>query len=633
MKRILKNNIINILCLLYYESLFGIMVFDIYNRNTMISVLIYIIFSSFVITVLTSCFSQKVNKIINYIIYFILSFYFSLHYVFKNSMQTFFSLSALKLTDQALGFAKEFFAIIFKNLYAIILFFIPFIIFIVFRKKLDYKIKGSKKYLFSYIVLIPLFFFGYRVFLTTTKDESLGLYNLYYNIDNPPLAVGKLGILSSTGVDIYRTIFGFESKVIITNYEKPAEEEDKPIVYDKNILDIELDENIDSNIKAYIENNIGTYKNEYTSMFEGKNLVFVVAESYSEIAISQELTPTLYKLTHNGFVFNNFYVPYYLSTIGGEFQAVTGLYPDMSILSNWKSGNNTFTYGLANVFRNKGYNTFAYHDHSGYFQDRYKYIKSLGFDNFKACYMGLDIYCDSWPESDIEMIDKTYTDYIDSDKPFLAYYMTVSGHFEYNYYDNAMSLKNKDLVYNLPHSDSANAYLATQIELDRALESLINKLDEKGKLDDTVIVMLADHYPYGLDFDQINELSSYYRDSLFEVNHNSLILWNNKMETVNIDKYGMPIDVIPTVYNLFGIDYDSRLFAGNDLLSNSDGLVMLNNRSWITDKGKYNTTDNTFSGEYDEEYINNINNIIQNRISFSKNMIMYDGYSYIHEKQ
>ena len=42
--------------------------------------------------------------------------------------------------------------------------------------------------------------------------------------------------------------------------------------------------------------------------------------------------------------------------------------------------------------------------------------------------MGLNINCKSWPQSDIEMIDKTYSDYMASDEPFLAYYMTVSGH-------------------------------------------------------------------------------------------------------------------------------------------------------------------------------------------------------------
>ena len=76
------------------------------------------------------------------------------------------------------------------------------------------------------------------------------------------------------------------------------------------------------------------------------------------------------------------------------------------------------------------------------------------------------------------------------------------------------------------------------------MESLIKKLDDKGILKDTVIVMLADHYPYGLDLDEINELSSYKRDELFEINHNSLVIYNSAMKNVNISKTGMPIDVL-----------------------------------------------------------------------------------------
>lgn len=160
------------------------------------------------------------------------------------------------------------------------------------------------------------------------------------------------------------------------------------------------------------------------------------------------------------------------------------------------------------------------------------------------------------------MIEKTYTDYIDSDKPFMAYYMTVSGHMEYNFFGNYIASKNKSLVDNLNLSTSASAYLATQIELDRALELLINRLEEANKLDDTVIILTADHYPYALSLEEMNELSTFKRDNLFEINHNSLIIWNNKLNRVEIDKVGMSIDVLPTVYNLFGIEYDSRLFAG-----------------------------------------------------------------------
>lgn len=631
MKKIIKINLINLCFLLYLELIFSLLLFDIYSRDTIISVIIYTLFASFVITSLTIIFNNKVNKIINYIIYFVICLWFSFQFVFKSSMQTFFSLSLFKLTDQAAGFAGETFKIIFDNLYGIIIFFLPFILLIIFRKKIDYDINKDRIYLLAYIILIPLMFCSYRLYLSSKKEDNLSIYDLYYNIDNISLSVQKLGVLSSASTDFYRTLFGFKDKIVNVSYE----EDDSAYlsIYEKNTLDLDLsDENLESSIREYIENNPGTSKNEYTGIFTGKNLIFIVAESYSEIAVSEELTPTLFKLTNSGFVFNNFYVPYYLSTIGGEFQAVTGLYPNSLTLSTWRSGNNSFPYGIANAFEKYGYNTFAYHPHSGYFQDRYKYLKSLGFDNFKACNMGLDINCDMWPESDIQMIEKSYSDYINSDKPFMTYYMTVSGHMDYNFTDNSIAFKNKDLVKNLSYSDDVLAYLATQIELDRALELLISKLEENNKLDDTIIVMVADHYPYALSLNQINELSDYERDDLFEINHNSLIIWNNKLDKVVVDKVGMSNDIVPTIYNLFGIPYDSRLFVGSDLFSNSDGLVILGNRSWITDLGKYNSITSFFSGEKDGSYVDNINNIVQNKMTFSKNMLVYDGYKYIKEK-
>lgn len=553
--------------------------------------------------------------------------------IFKSFLQTFFSLDCFKLSDQAMGFAGETIKVIVGNiqLFNTILFTI-YITYNIYKKN-SLNIKENKKYLYSYIILIPLSFLSYRLYINSTKDnKDISLYDLYYNTNNIPLSIQKMGVLSSTGLDIYRNIFGFDDKVIEVNYEEENNDEDL-FVYEKNNLDLDLSSNkLNKDIKEYIDNNPGTSKNKYTGMFENKNLIFVVAESFSEIGIDKDRTPTLYKLTNNGFIFDNFYVPYYLSTIGGEFQSLTGLYPNYSTLTKWKSGENSFPYGLATVFKEKGYNTYAYHAHDGYFQNRYKYLKALGFDNFKACNMGLNINCNMWPESDIEMIKATTNDYINSDKPFMTYYMTVSGHLDYTKEGNSIVSKNWDLVKNLDYSDKAKSYLATQIELDRAMESLLKELENKGILEDTVIVLLADHYPYGLSLEEINELSSYKRDELFEINHNALIIYNSSMKNISITKVGMPIDVLPTIYNLFDIKYDSRLFAGSDLLSNNEGMVILDNLSWITDKGKYNSLNGKYSGDIDSDYINNINNIIQNKIIFSRNMITYDGYRYIKEK-
>lgn len=633
MKKILKINGMNYLVLIFFEMVFALISFDIYSKGEVLSILIYSLFVSFIMTILMTIWSEKTNKIFSYIIYFVLCFWFALEAIFKSFLQTFFSLDCFKLSDQAMGFAGETIKVIVGNIHYLILFFLPFILLIIFRKKIDLNIKENKKYLYSYIILIPLSFLSYRLYINSTKDnKDISLYDLYYNTNNIPLSIQKMGVLSSTGLDIYRNIFGFDDKVIEVNYEEENNDEDL-FVYEKNNLDLDLSSNkLNKDIKEYIDNNPGTSKNKYTGMFENKNLIFVVAESFSEIGIDKDRTPTLYKLTNNGFIFDNFYVPYYLSTIGGEFQSLTGLYPNYSTLTKWKSGENSFPYGLATVFKEKGYNTYAYHAHDGYFQNRYKYLKALGFDNFKACNMGLNINCNMWPESDIEMIKATTNDYINSDKPFMTYYMTVSGHLDYTKEGNSIVSKNWDLVKNLDYSDKAKSYLATQIELDRAMESLLKELENKGILEDTVIVLLADHYPYGLSLEEINELSSYKRDELFEINHNALIIYNSSMKNISITKVGMPIDVLPTIYNLFDIKYDSRLFAGSDLLSNNEGMVILDNLSWITDKGKYNSLNGKYSGDIDSDYINNINNIIQNKIIFSRNMITYDGYRYIKEK-
>lgn len=633
MKKIIKINLLNYIVLIFFEAMFALISFDIYSKSEVLSILIYSLFSSFIMTILMTVGSEKTNKIFSYIIYFVLCFWFALEAIFKSFLQTFFSLDCFKLSDQAMGFAGETIKVIVGNIHYLILFFLPFILLIIFRKKIDLNIKENKKYLYSYIILIPLSFLSYRLYINSTKDnKDISLYDLYYNTNNIPLSIQKMGVLSSTGLDIYRNIFGFDDKVIEVNYEEENNDEDL-FVYEKNNLDLDLSSNkLNKDIKEYIDNNPGTSKNKYTGMFENKNLIFVVAESFSEIGIDKDRTPTLYKLTNNGFIFDNFYVPYYLSTIGGEFQSLTGLYPNYSTLTKWKSGKNSFPYGLATTFKEKGYNTYAYHAHDGYFQNRYKYLKALGFDNFKACNMGLNINCNMWPESDIEMIKATTNDYINSDKPFMTYYMTVSGHLDYTKEGNSIVSKNWDLVKNLDYSDKAKSYLATQIELDRAMESLLKELENKGILEDTVIVLLADHYPYGLSLEEINELSSYKRDELFEINHNALIIYNSSMKNISITKVGMPIDVLPTIYNLFDIKYDSRLFAGSDLLSNNEGMVILDNLSWITDKGKYNSLNGKYSGDIDSDYINNINNIIQNKIIFSRNMITYDGYRYIKEK-
>ncbi len=645
-KNIIKNMSLWTISILYFEILFKIAMGLDFSIDSIINIVLFTFIASGVLSLLLNNLSSKINNFFRSLFLFLLAVLYCIQLVFHRILTTYFSFTNLLIADQATDFAGKAFKGIFANIIFILLFMLPFIIYLIIKKKLNIKRHHILDYLI-YIVIIAVFIGGFLLKVNISKKGHNSTYHVYYEVNSMELSIDKLGVLNSYRLDLQRLIFGFEQEIVEEKKEEevveplPIEEEEIEIVYNPNALDINFDKpttNGDiARINEYLKNDTPTLQNEYTGMFKDYNLVYITAESFYDIAIDENITPTLYKLTHSGFTFSNFYAPYVLSTIGGELQSMTGLFPDNSILSTWRTGNNYFPYGLGKVFRESGYNTYAYHNNNYAFQDRHKYIVSQGFDNYLACNNGLEkrINCRIWPQSDDEMIEKTLTDYIDSDKPFLAYYMTVSGHFEYNFNgDNTMSSRNKAKAMELQRGTTqAKAYVATQIELDKALDRLIKALEERGKLDKTVFVMLADHYPYDLTMDSINSLSTYTRDDTVEVNHNALILWNSQMETVQVDKACMSIDVLPTVLNLFGINYDSRLLTGNDILSTKEGIAIMKNHSWVTNKGTYFAASGRFEpkegAEIPEGYVDNMNNIVTNRLNVSRMIIANNYYNYL----
>ena len=162
------------------------------------------------------------------------------------------------------------------------------------------------------------------------------------------------------------------------------------------------------------------------------------------------------------------------------------------------------------------------------------------------------------------------------------------------------------------------------------MKQVIEKLDEAGKLEDTVIALVGDHYPYYLSLDEVNEIATYEKDSVVEINRSNFILWNSEMETVEVDKVGSQIDVLPTIYNLFGIEYDSRLIIGKDILSTEPGIAIFGNSSWVSDKGTYFASSGEFvssdGSAVDDDYIRYMNSIVSNKITMSKYIMQYDYY-------
>ncbi len=543
------------------------------------------------------------------------------------------------MDGQVAEFMDTIIDMIIRNWYGIVLFMIPLITLIVLNTK---KVMCYEKYNFKDVLKqLCIALTAHVIALICVNCINTGdIYsnkNLYYNIHVPKITANRMGILTTMRLDFQRFVFGFEENLTIETYNEQNKNiqsgENKEDIDFNDLIENEQDETI-KEIHEYFSTEEASEKNEYTGMFEGKNLIVIVAESFSQLAIREDLTPNLYKLYSEGFQFDNFYTPIFpVSTADGEYITDTSLIPKEGVWSFLEVNENYMPYSYANVFEKLGYTSNAYHNHTATYYHRDKYIATMGYDSYLAVGTGLEdrMNTSRWPNSDYEMVNVTANDYINNDK-FLAYYMTVSGHLNYTKMGNAMVYKNWDLVKDLPYSDKAKSYLSANIELDKAVGEILAKLEETGKLENTVIVISGDHFPYGLTLDEINELSTYTRDDTFEKYHMPLLIWSGSMkEPIKVEKIGSSLDIVPTVLNLFGVEYDSRLLIGKDILSNSNPLVIFSDRSFITDKGKYNAVTNEFIAndgvEIDENYISTINKKIYQKYKMSRLILEKDYYN------
>ena len=634
-----KRYLLNILYIFLIEIVFNIALF---NKITyyFFYILLFSILTGTIISLITGFLNESVNKISNIVINSVITLIFIAQLIHYRFYQSIFSIYSLINGAQVFGFMSAIGKIMLHNTEYIIFLLFPLFFFIVLGLNISFK-KYTKKELLILIGIIPISLLLSILVLNTDKDKNYNAKDLYYNTHAPTISTQKLGLLTTMRLDLKRAIFGFTDKIMLEDkeIEEVNKSENKK---EYNILNIDFDKLIEEedndkirSLHKYFKSVTPTEKNKYSGMFKDKNLIVITAEAFSPIAIDKELTPTLYKMYTEGFSFSNFYTPiFYVSTSDGEYVSLTSLLPKEGVWSFQESSKISLPFVYGNILKDYGYSANAYHN------GRYNYYKrnlshpNMGY-KYVGCGNGLEkkINCKIWPQSDLEMINATIDDYIENEK-FLAYYMSISGHLNYTYNGNMMATKNRDKVKNLKYSEAIQAYLATNIELDKALESLINSLKEKGKLDDTVIVISADHYPYGLTINEMKERATYINDEKFDIHKNNLIIWNSQIKTpIKIDKYASSLDILPTVLNLLGIEYDSRLLMGTDILSNSEGIVIFNDRSWITKYGKYDAIKGKFTEyinlEEKQKYIDEINEIVKNKFNASRLILETNYYKYI----
>ncbi len=607
----------------------------------------------------------------------VLAFYYGLEAILRNTYQVYMNLSSIfgELGNVTGNYGGDVASAITGALLLIILYFLPFILRFVFMKLYTPVPKARPRFsVASFCCCAVLWVLGT---LLAVNMPSVSLkYAAQYEFDG---AVRTFGITNATGLNFWYSLFGnpaAESFVLTTAEpaEEPEEEpdeeevvvgtideeetdvevldetvEEEEIDYGYNVMDIDFDELIvmtdDEAVKTiheYVNSLEPTTKNEYTGLFEGKNLITIAAESFAMQAINEDLTPTLYRLANNGIKFTNFYQPAWGgSTTTGEYSILLGLVPVDNTDSMLTTIGDNMYFTTGNQFQRLGYTSLAFHNGLYTYYDRDKTHTNLGYDDFIAFDHGLDDLVERWAE-DEPTFRTTMETYLLDNQPFNAYYMSYSGPCDYEagapkvseYYDELKA------YYGDTYKDTTLYYLCYQMELEHALTTMVDMLEEAGIADDTVIVLCPDHYPYGLaESSTFNNEEDYLLD-LYKVDSydgfvrdkTTLIIWSGCIEDMGleVDTPVYSLDILPTISNLFGLEYDSRLLVGRDVFSDAEPLCIWSDYSFLTEKGWYNADTGEFLPTTDEEvtdeYLDEIKTIVANKVAFSTAVPKYDYY-------
>ena len=669
--------------LAFFETLFHMLRMGDNGENLALK-LHFAIFYGVILGTIITIIPEKAARVTTVILTAVITVYYIAQLIYSGVFNTYLSISGtFHVATQALDFTDVIANELRREWWKLLIMLFPVVwLSVLGRKWLDF----SKKSLYHYMVFgaaaVVTFLSAYGI-MYKEKNEIYSAYNVYRHYSSVDMSTQKLGVVQTLVLDTVSGIkaaMGKEEEVSFVN-EQSAQEiaddmedmsieelavkrvggnmtailalgekvmlETKGVDTSPNVLDIDfeklIEEETNSNIASlhtYISGLTPTDKNEYTGMFEGYNVIFVVAEGFSGYVVDKNRTPTLYSMIHDGFYFKNYYTPlWYGSTLGGEYADLTGLMPkNGGYLSMQKAGanKNDMCFTLSKQLERLGYTVTGYHANDYTYYDRQISHPNLGL-NWIGVGNGYEPeYSESgvqlWPQSDLRLVQNTFDDYKKAE-PFYTYYLTVSGHVMYNFGGNAMSARHKDLVEDLEYSDTTKAYIACQYELEFAMQELVERLEDAGIADRTLIVLTADHVPYN-DKPVLDELTGRTLDQTFEWYKNSLIIWSASMdEGVTVNKYCSSLDILPTVSNLMGLEYDSRMLVGQDILSDSEGIVMFNDRSFITDKCSYNAnTGQVLSidgSAIDDEYVENIKAYVSNKFNMAQSICDYDYYRYI----
>lgn len=336
------------------------------------------------------------------------------------------------------------------------------------------------------------------------------------------------------------------------------------------------------------------YSTSYTGKYKDKNLILLQLEGTDNWLITEKDTPTLYNMMNNSINFTNHY-SYYNgggSTFNSEFAVNTGFITPLSYTQNAYTFNkNYFPYSLANLFKASDYSVNAFHMNDSEYYSRGTNYKNWGYENYYGL-KDLGTYKDDSYTLDRELIlNETFQEKMFNSEKFVDYIITYSGHLPFTtekgvckklvIEDILAEKKLEELPkdYILPEMTEEDCARRQAKETDYMVELLLNTLQEKGLIENTVIVVFTDHYLYTLSDQTI--LDKYKETSNNLINKTPFFIWDNGETKKKITSVTSQLNIMPTLLNLFGLEYHPNYYIGEDALNNNyHGIVFFSDYSW-----------------------------------------------------
>ena len=412
-----------------------------------------------------------------------------------------------------------------------------------------------------------------------------------------------------------------------------------------------------------------TKENEYTNIFKDKNVIVIHAESLQTVALDtsfngKEVAPNFKKMASEGIYFSNFYSQVSVGTSSdAELTFNNSLMPTKSGTAFVSYSDRTY-YATPSKMKDLGYYTFSMHGNTADYWNRRVMHNNFGVDKF---YSKVDYNVTKENTIGLGISDKAFfsqsVDYIEKiSKEHDKYYgtlITLTNHTPFaetdKYGEFDVNLKEtitndqgetEEKVYPYMEDTKLGNYFKSVHYADEAFGEFMDQLDEKGLLDNTVVIIYGDHdarlpkddyirfYNYDKENDDVlDEEDPNYKEFdyyQYELERKvPFIIWTKDKEyqTEITDVMGM-YDVMPTMGNMFGFKNDYAL--GHDIFNiKSDNIVVFPNGNWVTNKIYYNGQ----KGEYltlnnneviDKNYIDDKTNYAEKLLDVSNDMIVFD---------